>query len=316
MDDATTFSDSAEGPPADSLRATSSRALAVALNRVSPRINLHPYASRWPLNPIQMQRDIRDGFRWGMDLGNFIVTRLHRETEDRPDLSALDVLIVGRTWHLGAPLMCQTLGADVVSIDRFPVAWRDSYHRRFYAGLTSLCRRHLPDVSTEHIDLVMKEQSHAASGIACMTGDFGVNRPAFTDRTFDVVVSDMAIQHLTDPRAAVEHMESLMRPGALGIHKIDFRTAPKHPFRTLCLSDKKAAREFEEAQGRWGNRVRPTSLISWFEDAGFEASIDPIDIIDDATISKAQRKLPSKFADLPIEDLRIGSAMVFVRKRV
>lgn len=321
-----TFSESGNASSVEPVRSswghTSARVIASALNRVSPRVNLHPYAPRWPLNPVQRQRDVRDAYRGGIDLANFIVTRMGRETDLHPDLDGLDILVIGRIWHLGVPMMAQILGGHVTSIDRAPLVWRDIYHDGFYRRLAALCRRHLPDIACDAFDRVIAQKDHAASGVRCETGDFGLDGSDGPDgssldgTTFDVIASDSALQHLSDPHAAIMQMSSRLRPGGFGVHRVDFRTTRRDPFGSLCLDEDAFQRAFTKTSGRCGNRVRPTTLVQWCEDAGFDVTLEPIDVIDEAVIARHRPNLAAAFAELPDEDLRIGSATVFLRKRI
>jgi SAM-dependent methyltransferase len=154
---------------------------------------------------------------------------------------------------------------------------------------------------------------------------------------FDAVLSRAVLEHLYDPRAALDDMVRALNPGGVLVHRIDLRDhgmfAGHHPLTFLTIPERIYARMTRGA-GR-PNRVLLPSYRRWLAASGAEGSLritrlagvpdevgpaewEELDPGSRAqaleTVAAIRRKLARPFRDLADEDLAVAGCVLVARR--
>lgn len=137
------------------------------------------------------------------------------------DLAGQRILEIGPGDNLGVALLFAAHGAaDVTCLDRFAPARDEEKNRAIYqavlAGLPPAARARARDVLD--VNGVPGRPLQVRRDLAIE--DAASALPA---GSYDCIVSRAVLEHVFDPAAAWASMNALAAPGALLIHKIDFR---------------------------------------------------------------------------------------------
>ncbi len=150
------------------------------------------------------------------------------------------------------------------------------------------------------------------------------------DRSFDVVYSVAALEHVANPHSTVREMHRVLAPGGIAVHEIDLtHHGSADPFRFLEWEEdewrRRAERYGDERTqerllgGGWGsevycNRLRRGQWLALFDGAGFERLHDePVIVYDQARINAIRFVEP--FRSMPAEELSVLAFRIVARKR-
>src|SRR5262249_16419077 len=109
-------------------------------------------------------------------------------------------------------------------------------------------------------------------------------------------------------------------PG-LNLHQIDFRDHKdfSRPLEFLLLSKREQSLRFKSSHGQYGNRLRASQSVSYFQAAGFR--VEDVHVTDRVEPNYFGEFLPrlrasqdSAYQDWPVEDLEIIGALLTLRK--
>ncbi|MDR2417110.1 MAG: class I SAM-dependent methyltransferase [Holosporales bacterium] len=198
-------------------------------------------------------------------------------------------------------------GAKVTVADRFPVRWNAAFHPKLYAA----CRRVLPEMRV--FDYLLRKEDFSAVfevlpvAAECVAEHCGAK--------FDWVTSNAVLEHLQDPVLGLSSLFSVTVPGGRHLHQIDLRYhwLSTSPLDHLICDYEKFSRWRAAFRCEMGCQWRHSEWLHFFETAGFKnvhlvASSEQ----GKAYLERVRNKLEkssSKYANWPIEDLRISGGL-------
>ena len=134
----------------------------------------------------------------------------------------------------------------------------------------------------------------------------------------DLVSSRSFLEHVDDIHAVLTDLRRVSSDSAIGVHYVDgfdhrwWVDRTIHPLEFLTLG------EDDSSEGMYFgcNRVRPTEMVSVFEDCGFEVCKFVPNKAQTVEIDSGfVERLQPKFRHMELDDLRIGGATLFTRIR-
>src|SRR5262249_27582484 len=156
------------------------------------------------------------------------------------------VLEVGPGPHDGAVLVLVAYGMRPIVIDRFLSPWQREHHGPLYAALADELERSDPEADVSPLRALVAAGGYDGAVLARLGATLEA-LPLPTD-SVDVVVSNAAVEHLSDLDAAFAQLYRVTRPGGLGIHQVDFRDHRDfgRPLEYLLLGEPEFQALFEE----------------------------------------------------------------------
>ncbi len=227
-------------------------------------------------------------------------------------LDGAAILEIGPGPNFGAQLILASHGARVAVADRFLARWNDAFHPAYYRALLARW-----DGPNDAIRRVLREGGYAPEAIVTVA-EPAERMPSVA--AVDAVLSNAVLEHVSDFAAVCRELFRVTKPGGINTHQVDFRDHHDfaRPLDFLAVQDADFAREFEEAAGRFGNRVRPSEARAMFRDAGFDILAEDVNARADpaylARILPRIRRSRSRYRDWPEADLRdVGIRFVLRR---
>lgn len=232
----------------------------------------------------------------------------------RFQLDGARVLEIGPGTDFGAALILASHGADVAIADRFVAPWDVSYHSALYRRM--LERWEGPDAALRQ----------AADGVCPLTiihrsSEEIADVSGLAD-AFNLVLSTAVLEHVSDAGASCRGLAAVTAPGGFNVHQVDFRDHDNfdRPLEFLCEANQSFAEKFEARLAETGNRVRPTELVEFFREAGLDLvePLYPTERASDDYLAEFLPRLrasPSRYAQWPVEDLKVTAAICFTRRR-
>jgi SAM-dependent methyltransferase len=226
----------------------------------------------------------------------------------RPD--GAHVLEVGPGAHFGTQLLLVDYGARVTVADRYLPTWNDRYHPAFYRALRQAWG------ASAAIDRVLSQGGY--DGVISCVPQPGEAMPSIASESFDLVLSNAVLEHVSDFAAVACELYRVSRPGSVQSHQIDFRDHHKNFRRPLDFLARHDGAITDKFVRSWGNRVRPSEARAMFAEAGFEIVDCSADIeVDPAYLESFVPKLrasKSRYRNWPAEDLKTLGARFVLRK--
>lgn len=237
-----------------------------------------------------------------------------------PALRDKAVLELGPRDHLGTSLCLAALGARVCAVDRDPVRWADEYHPKLYRGIRDELLRRFPSADPSPFDLCLEFKGHASAAVWQLPCT-GENLTLLGDASMDITVSCEALEHRTDARLAARELARVTRDGGCAIHQIDFRDHrdSSRPLEFLLLGDDEFLKLSDSCRAECGNRIRPTELAAFMNEAGFqiektEANCHATPEYLAALMPRLRAASDSEYHDWPEEKLRGLGALIVARR--
>jgi 2-polyprenyl-3-methyl-5-hydroxy-6-metoxy-1,4-benzoquinol methylase len=191
--------------------------------------------------------------------------------ESHKNLRDKVVLELGPGINFGSVLLLACQGAKVMVADRFLAPWDGNYHPKFYSMLRDWIQEKMPEADVTSLGKILSTGGYCSESIICYSCAIEA-LSSISDSSVDIVYSNAVLEHLYDPGAAFRSLARVSKPGALGLHQVDFRyhKMMDKPLEFLLSNDAEFAKEFEECHGECGNRYRPYEYQNLFEAAGFQ----------------------------------------------
>jgi SAM-dependent methyltransferase len=258
------------------------------------------------------------------------------------DVDGVRVLELGPGQDLSVALRFLAAGAArVTCVDRFSFhvdpAWERAVYRLLLGDVGDAGRRRLsglvaPDGRLENDP----SRLEAVRGVGIEEAEAHLR-----DETFDLIVSVAVLEHVYDLAAALRVMESLLSPGGLMVHQVDLRDhgmfsgGGRHPLEFLTIGE----RVYRLMTSHTGapNRARIGTYRELLGQLGHEADIKVTNVggacqdltpyrdriavgreVDPglaASIEQLRKRMASRFAALPMEELAATGIIVRSRKR-
>jgi SAM-dependent methyltransferase len=241
-------------------------------------------------------------------------TRQGELTED--DLGGARVLELGPGDNLGLALRFLAAGArEVVALDKFAIRRDPETERAIHDRL----RERHGGIDPEAVRVIK------GVGIEDAPGEL---EPA----SFDLIVSVAVLEHVYDSDAAFAAMDSLLRPGGLMVHQVDFRdhnmftAGGRHPLEFLTVGDRLWRRMTVDSGGP--NRRLLDYYRRKVDELGYDAELIVNQLlgvegaVQEAEVGPLQRqlidsirpRLQPRFRSLPDEDLAAAGLFLVARK--
>jgi SAM-dependent methyltransferase len=137
------------------------------------------------------------------------------------DLRGKRILEVGPGDNLGVALLMASAGAErVVCLDRFQTARSESRNNEVYRLLAEKAKGEFGDPGK-----LIDSRGELATSIIEWSRDVPIEDAArrFGPGSFDLIVSRAVLEHVFDLERAWQNMDTLLSPGGLMLHKVDFR---------------------------------------------------------------------------------------------
>lgn len=224
-----------------------------------------------PLN-LQMRNASSDALledvRYAVQVANGYLRWL---PESHKNVREKVVLELGPGFNFGSALLLACCGAKVIVADRFLTPWDEHYHPQFYSLLKDWIRGNMSEADVTPLERILSDGGYCPESIRHYSCAIEV-LSGIPDSSVDIVYSNAVLEHLYDPEAAFRSLARVSKPGALGLHQVDFRDHKMldRPLEFLLWSNAEFAKKFEECHGECGNRYRPYEYKAFFEAAGFD----------------------------------------------
>ena len=136
---------------------------------------------------------------------------------------------------------------------------------------------------------------------------------AQTANRFDLICSFQVAEHVSDIDAFAEMHRRLLKPGGVGLHRIDFGPHDiwgyyKDPYVFLRFSE--TAWSLMGSNRGVPNRKRHHEFIDAFERAGLETQVLMLDRYDAGSIDVG--KLRRRYREMPLDSLLVGTGVYLV----
>lgn len=229
------------------------------------------------------------------------------------------ILEIGPGINFGCAAILACHGASMIVSDRYLAPWDEYYHSAFYKALMAWMKKHRPDLQLKPLKDILSLGRDNPS-ILCVPQECEA-LSSIEANSVDGILSNAVLEHLNRPGVAFAEMFRISRPGALGIHQVDFRDHRdfSRPLEYLLLSAHDFESMFAERNGECGRQIRPAEMESLFCGAGFV--VDRFDgniSADDAylcdLIPRLRAAIHSPYRDFHGEGLKVISGRFFLRK--
>lgn len=223
------------------------------------------------------------------------------------------VVEIGPGRDMGTLLALAALGAArVVGFDRFTGAWQADWHEPFIKALAGVLGEIEAPTDAGVLDRVLAARSFSAGQIEMISEPFERAGRRLGGGA-DVSVSHSVFEHFYSVPKAAAALASAMRPGARGVHNVDFRDHRNFgtPLEFLLVRDGAYRRPAANDRYGRGNRVRAGETREMLVRAGFKEVVFIPDQIADAgylaALEERLRSAPSRFRGWRAEDLSVLS---------
>jgi SAM-dependent methyltransferase len=216
------------------------------------------------VSPEALLEDVKYAVQVGKCYMNWLPEG-HKNLQDKV------VLELGPGINFGSALLLACYGAKVTVADRFLAPWDEYYHPQFYSLLIDWIKENIRELDVTPLERIFSNEGYCSEAIRCYSCAIEA-LSGISDSSVDIIYSNAVLEHLYAPGAAFRSLARISKPGALGLHQVDFRyhKMMDRPLEFLLLSDAEFAKEFEECHGECGNRYRPYEYHNLFEAAGFQ----------------------------------------------
>lgn len=230
-------------------------------------------------------------------------------------LAGLRVMEIGPGHSMASPLLLACAGARVSIVDPYPPPWVTRYHARVTRALLERVVDQHPELDPAPLVTVGRAKAFVPDVVEVIAR--GIEDPALEADPFDAVVSNAALEHVTNVQVAAGNIARLTAPAGLGFHQIDFRDHRdfQRPLEYLTISREALARLIADTHAECGNGARSDEFLTAFARAGFEVTTYTTTMTaDEAYLRDLRPRLHPDFAAIPEEQLRCLSGSVSLRR--
>jgi len=217
-------------------------------------------------------------------------------------------------------VLLAALGARrVMALDPTLPPWREDWHPCLMRALARQTRlAHWP------VDpaVFAKAARKGPKSVGIVVAEQGIETlPPSWRGTADFVFSHAVMEHFEDVPAAIAGMGAVSRPGAIGVHQVDFRDHRdfNRPLEFLLMSDDAWAAANGGILYRSGNCVRLPEMRNMLSAAGFAVLAANVNDTVDAAYLKdflpRLRNSGTRHAQIPDDHLTAASARLVLQWR-
>ena len=258
--------------------------------------------------------------RYGYSRGQ-VVQLLTRLNLVPGELKGMRVLEVGPGRDMGFALILAGLGAMTIGVEKYKLGWAEDWHSPF---IDMICRQALADFDGFDPAPLRRCQAMNEFDPRCITfrqtsmEDFSSIGP----EAFDITCSQAVLEHVANPKLALDNLYRATRPGGIGLHVIDFRDHRNFaaPLEFLLLDQHGFEAALEGKNPHWfGNPLRSRAWLQLWCNAGFRVIEYVVDTptVDEAYLRHFRprlRRCRSPYRDTPEDDLRpLGGQFIVQR---
>jgi SAM-dependent methyltransferase len=267
---------------------------------------------------VATPKQVEEAARYAIEVARYYVGDLPGGLEG---LRGRSVLELGPGTSFASTLLLRCLGAARVAVcDRFLSPFRESFHVPIYRRALELLATEFPGADPGPLERCIRYARYDDADIECIHAaleDF----VSLSREPFDVTVSNAVLEHLYHPLRAMRGLANVMKPGAIGIHQVDFRDHRDfdRPLEYLLLDEFSFVELLAAMNGGCGNRIRPRQLSAIIERAGFE--VQKFQPVKQASPEYLAGFLPrlracaeSAYCQLPEDDLRVTGGKFILRR--
>ena len=225
------------------------------------------------------------------------------------------VLEAGPGSNLAVALLWACHGARAAVVDRFLAPFDESVHRPLYERLLGWLETNRPGLDPEPVRRVLDQGRYPGDVVVLHSCALEELKIPPGERA-DITVSNAVLEHMYDFNQAARSLAGASKPGAVGLHQVDFRDHRdfSRPLEYLLLSREEFLRMFHERNGECGNRLRPremdTALVrAGFEIRDFEANMFAGQAYLDEFLPRLRRSGMSEYREWDAPDLSVTSGM-------
>lgn len=228
------------------------------------------------------------------------------------------VIEVGSGPDMGTLVLLAALGARrVMALDRTLPPWRKDWHPGLMHALARQTRlAHWPVDPAVFATAARK----GPKSVGIVVAEQSIETPPPDWRgTADFVFSHAVMEHFEHVPAAIAGMAAVSRPGAIGVHQVDFRDHRdfKRPLEFLLMDDDSWVAANDGILFHSGNCVRLPEMLNMLSVAGFAVlAANVTDIVDASYLKDFLPRLQAsgtRHSQLPHEHLTTASARLVLR---
>lgn len=242
---------------------------------------------------------------------NVFKSHINKAKLQKNDISGKVILEIGPGDSIATIIIAYSLGARAILVDagRFVSEDISSYQQLCKLlqneGLTTPDLSNITNVD-EIIDLCNGE--YKVNGIEAWH--------EIADESIDFVFSQAVLEHvrLHQFLDIQRHCYRVMADDAIASHRVDLKDHLGGKLNNLRFSEKRWESNLFTSSGFYTNRIRMTTMIDIFEQAGFNSKI--IDSQNWSSLPTPKSKMNPSFADFSVQELSIKEFDVLLTKKI
>lgn len=233
------------------------------------------------------------------------------------DLAGKSILMIGPGQDLYSSMVFAGHGAQVYIAEKYPIAWNEQFHPKFYQQLQQLLQRDFPAADATSLQTVIASRQHETVPQLSMLNCGLEEISALADNSIDISLSNAVFEHLYDVEQAIHELFRVTRPGGTGYHQIDFRWHRDfdNPLEYCTFTEEAFLDIAADCNYECGNRLRYSEFQAFFEQAGFVVDDFQGNLFSKPGYVEAIRpRLQSYYQTMPFDALHTLSGLFAVRK--
>ncbi len=269
------------------------------------------YRTRGPVHNHQLDPDT------ALAYVRKIIKKVDRFLDDAGGWQRKHVLELGPGDTLGTGFLALARGASsYTALDRFPVIFDTESERRIYLRLAE-------SLTPEERARVEETLEFSETGYKTRDDRFKYFNSIpieeaplrFPKNSFDLIFSNAVLEHVADVRATFEAMNSLLVPGGLMVHEIDFRSHQRFEnHRLQFLEYPSLLWKMMTSHTGEPNRVRVPAYREIMSRIGLvDIRIDLVEQFDKNMIREVRPRLSREFRHLSDEELSPAICLISAR---
>jgi hypothetical protein len=224
------------------------------------------------------------------------------------DPTTTNYLEIGPGSNFGAPVILAETLASVALVDRWMAPWDRDFHPAFYGEL----RKRWPEPSST-LDAVIANGGYPTNMLRLIE-EPAAAMSSVQSSSIDITYSNAVMEHVAEPADAIKELARVSKPGAIGVHQIDFRDHSDfdRPLDHLLIGKRKWRARRAATFCECGTQYRASEFERMFSVSGFSTRSSATLMADERYfsnfISHLRANSRCSFKQWPEDDLRILSA--------